>query len=161
MNFLTRVCLSPSRIRWAACVALGLLATFATSCGYVMCGTWEDDPKNWKRAFDFAKPDEIVVVHSKYWRSAHWSYECSWYFEIDPTPPVREKMFTENRLKRLSTEEAAQAKRDPGPQPPAWYAPKDIGRYEAWVYDDEQPQGNFKLFVDTESGHFFMNDYQL
>jgi hypothetical protein len=141
-------------------VALGLLATFATSCGYVMCGTWEDDPKNWKRAFDFAKPDEIVVVHSKYWRSAHWSYECSWYFEIDPTPPVREKMFTENRLKRLSTEEAAQAKRDPGRSRRPGTRPRTSAVTRRGCYDDEQPQGNFKLFVDTESGHFFMNDYQ-
>ena len=31
-------------------------------------GNWEDDPKNWYRAFNEEQPREVKVVHSKYWR---------------------------------------------------------------------------------------------
>lgn len=148
---------TPTRARLATLV---LLAVITAGCGYIMAGTWEDDPKNWGRAFQSEKPGDVVVVHSKYWRSAHWTYECAYSFEIQPTEELKQQLFTQNRLRRLSTEEAATAKRSLGPAAPAWFAPGDIGRYEAWVYQD-LPESNFKVFVDTQSGHLFLNDYQL
>ena len=37
--------------------SLLLAATLlSTSCGYVKSGTWDDDPRNWKRAFRSGKP---------------------------------------------------------------------------------------------------------
>jgi hypothetical protein len=146
-----------SRLRFAAIAALAVLST---GCGFIMAGTWEDDPKNWERAFHSTKPEEVVVVHSKYWRSPHWTYECAYSFEIDPTPEVKEKIFAQNKMRRLSAEAAAEARTRLGPKPPEWFAPKDTGRYEVWVYDD-LPRSEFKMFVDTENGHIFWNDYQL
>jgi hypothetical protein len=35
-------------------------------CGYFAAGTWEDDPHNWDRAFNSRKPDDVIVVHSKF-----------------------------------------------------------------------------------------------
>jgi len=143
-----------------AFTAFTAFVVLSTSCGYIMAGTWEDDPKNWERAFGSTKPEEIVVVHSKYWRSPHWTYECAYSFEIDPSPEVQEQIFTQNKLRKLSTEEAMEAKTRLGPKAPAWFAPKDVSRYEAWVYDD-LPHSEFKMFVDTENGHIFWNDFQL
>lgn len=149
----------PSRIR-ARFATIAVLVPLTFGCGYIMAGTWEDDPKNWARAFQSEKPEDVLVVHSKYWRSPHWTYECAYSFEIQPTAELRQQLFTENRLRRLTTEEATNAKKLLGPGAPTWFAPDDIGRYEAWVYAD-LPQSNFKVFVDTETGHLFLNDYQL
>ena len=57
-----------------------LLLTAA--CGYFSSGTWEDDPKNWKRAWGSSKPDEVVMPHSWYWRSPHWSREEAYGFQF-------------------------------------------------------------------------------
>jgi len=32
-------------------------------------GTWEDDPKNWYRAFNEEQPAQVKVIHSKYGKS--------------------------------------------------------------------------------------------
>jgi hypothetical protein len=52
---------------------LGWSLVLVTGCGYLKSGTWEDDPANWERAFRSAKPEDVAVVHSRCWRSPHWS----------------------------------------------------------------------------------------
>lgn len=141
---------------WARIAAISLLAT---GCGYIMAGSWEDDPKNWGRYFGSTKPDDVVVVHSKYWRSPHWSYEFGCFFEIAPTPELTKQLFTQNRLKRLSEDEVKAATMILRGTAPNWF-PKDLSRYEAWMYEDE-PESSFRVFVDPETGHLFMTDRQI
>ncbi len=50
-----------------------LAAIFLTGCHE--SGTWKDDKRNWQRIFRVAKPDDITVVHSWFWRSPHFTYE--------------------------------------------------------------------------------------
>jgi hypothetical protein len=57
-----------------------LVALCMAGCGYFASGTWNDDPRNWSRAFDTVKPPEVVVVHSTYSRFPHWTYEYEYYF---------------------------------------------------------------------------------
>ena len=72
-------------MRRTSSIALSLpVAIVIAGCGYFMAGTWEDDPGNWGRAFESTKPPDVAVVHSKYWRSAHWTYEFEYFFEIAP-----------------------------------------------------------------------------
>jgi hypothetical protein len=141
------------------CVALALLLTTA-GCGYFKSGTWEDDPKNWKRAFRSVKPPDVVVTHSLYWRSPHWTYEFQYFFEIEPNTELREQLFRENQLRRLEGAQAQQAKENSFGEIPAWFAPKPSSAYDIWVFGDE-PGRNFKVLIDKETGTLFLSDHQV
>src|SRR5438105_11071242 len=65
-------------------------------------GTWEDDPKNWYRAFNEEQPAQVKVVHSKYWRSNHFTYEFIYYFEVEATPEWKDKFVAKHNLKQVS-----------------------------------------------------------
>ena len=131
-----------------------------SGCGYFLAGEWEDDPDNWRRAFQSEQPPDVSVVHSWYWRSPHWSDEFQYFFEVVLTAELEEQLFTENRLRQLVGEEAAAAKGRYFVQPPAWFAPKSVSEYEVWVFADE-PRRNFTVFIDKASGNLFLTDYQV
>ena len=137
-----------------------LTLAFTTACGYVMSGNLEDYPKNWKRAFQSVKPPDVVVVHSKYWRSPHWTLEFEYFFEIAPNAALKTQLFTANKLRRVEGEEAERVRAKIFGDGPAWFAPKATSTYEVWVFDDE-PERNFKVLVDKSSGHMFINDFQV
>ncbi|MFN0006583.1 MAG: hypothetical protein ACKVXR_01645 [Planctomycetota bacterium] len=138
------------------CALLGL----ATSCGYVMAGTWEDDPENWDRYFETTKPGDVVVVHSKYSRLPHWTLEFRCFFEIVPTAELTNQLFTQNRLRRLMESEISEAESLLGGEDvPGWF-PEDLSRLEGWKYEG-YPGSNFRLFVDPATGHLFMTDEQI
>jgi hypothetical protein len=136
------------------------LVFFPLGCGYFEWGTWEDDSDNWERAFGTSKPDDVVVMHSKYWRSAHWTYECEYFFEIQRNEEFRKQLFGENELVRLEEPDAIRAKGDCFGEVPEWFAPKPGQEYEVWQYADE-PKGHFRLFVDKQTGNLFLTDYQI
>ena len=140
-------------------VCLGL-AFCLSGCGFFSSGTWEDDPGNWKRAFRSRKPDDVVVVHSKYWRSPHWTYEFEYFFQIEHNDKVKKQLFEQNEVVRLQGEEAEEAKKHFFDEPPKWFAPKAIQEYEVWVFRDE-PDRNFKVFVDKKTGCLFLTDYSV
>jgi len=141
--------------------AAAVLAVFLTSgCGYVMSGTWEDDPENWARAFESTKPPEVIVLHSKYSRSPHWSYEFQYFFEIAPNAGLEDQLITANKLRPLTVEEAAEERASLFSDPPPWFAPKSSASYEVWVFADE-PGRNFRALIDKASGHMFVTDGQL
>jgi hypothetical protein len=144
--------------RTASLLLLAVAVT--TACGYVMSGTWEDDPRNWKRAFQSVKPADVVVVHSKYWRSPHWSIEFEYFFEIAPNAALKAQLFTANRLRQVGGEEAKRIRARIFGDRPGWFAPKDVSAYEVWSFDGE-PERNFKVLIDKSSGHMFINDYQV
>jgi hypothetical protein len=142
---------------------LTVLVTFvflALGCGYFDAGLWEDDPGNWRRAFQSTAPADVVVVHSRYWRSPHWSYEFQYFFEIAPNATLQEQLFTENRLRQLSGAEAVEARGNVFGDPPAWFAPKNAADYDVWVFDDA-PERNFNVLVERNTGVMFLHDYQV
>jgi hypothetical protein len=141
-------------------VLLSVVLALSTGCGYVMSGTWDDDPKNWGRAFQSTKPPDVRVIHSRYWRSPHWSYEFEYFFEIAPNAGLKQQVLTANKLRQLVGEEAAAARGNRFRDAPSWFAPKSLESYEVWVFADE-PGRNFTLLIDRASGHMFMNDRQL
>jgi hypothetical protein len=142
-------------------IALLLLTfQFNAGCGYVKAGTWKDDPRNWNRAFESTKPSDVTVVHSEYWRAPHWTYEFEYYFEIWPNAKLKEQLFGKNKLRRVKGDEAAAIKKNVFGDAPSWFAPKDLAEYEVWVYEDE-PNSNFKVLIDKQSGVMFLNDYQV
>ena len=144
-----------SRITTVAVLVTSLLAA---SCGYIRSGKWEDDPDNWGRAFHSGKPQDVVVVHSEYWRSPHWSYEAGYLFELEPNAVLRRQLFSENRLRKLEGSELAI---DPRPcfKCPEWFAPKSLDSYEIWTYEGD-PR-NFRILIDKSTGHIYLGDYQI
>jgi len=142
-------------------ITLSLLLVLGNAgCGYVKAGTWEDDPENWNRALRSTKPPEVEVMHSRYWRSPHWSYEFEYFFEIGPNAKLKEQLFGKNKLQQVTGDEAANIKRNVFRDPPKWFAPNDVTEYEVWVLEGE-PNSNFKVLIDKKSGVTFFNDYQV
>jgi len=130
-----------------------------SGCGYFSSGTWENDPDNWERAFQSRKPDDVVVLHSKYWRSAHWTYEFQYFFEMERNDALQKQLFTQNKLVRLEGKDAITAKNNFFDESPAWFAPKTVDKYEVWVC--EETESNFRVFADKETGNLFLTDYQV
>jgi hypothetical protein len=145
---------------WTTGVCLAFVLLLSAGCGYVSSGTWDDDPANWKKAFKSQKPDDVVVVHSQYWRTAHWSYEAGYMFEIASNARLREQFFKENRLSRMVGPAAAEAKEMCFRKCPSWFAPKAVEAYEVWGYSDE-PKGNFRVLIDRTTGTMFLADFQV
>lgn len=151
-----------ARMRGQRLPALALAASLCVlvGCGYFMSGKWEDDPRNWHRAFGSVKPPDVIVLHSSYWRSPHFTFECQYFFEIQSNAALRKQLFEENRLIRMEGKQASEAKGDNFGEPPGWFAPGDTDQYEVWIYQDE-PRGHFKLLIDKRAGTIFMSDYQV
>jgi hypothetical protein len=141
-------------------VVLLIAVVVAGSCGYVRSGTWDDAPENWSRAFQSTKPADVVVVHSRYWRAPHFTYEAGYLFEIQPNAAMREQLFSRNRLRRLVDAEVAKASRPCFGECPSWFAPKPLDEYELWVYADE-PDSDFMVLIDKKTGSIFLGDYQV
>ncbi|MBZ5538523.1 MAG: hypothetical protein LAO31_21470 [Acidobacteriia bacterium] len=139
-------------------LAAFILAEFG--CGYFRSGTRLDDPGNWQRAFRSTKPADVVVVHSRYWRSPHWTFEFEYFFEIAPHEKLREQLFRENKLRRLSINEAARSRDKGYGSIPAWFAPKPPDNYDIWVHAEE-PRGDFQVIIDRETGTIFLSDRQV
>jgi hypothetical protein len=137
-----------------------VLALLFAGCGYLRSGSWSDDPDNWGRVFGSSKPPGVEVLHSFYWRSPHFTYEAGYFFAMRDTAGLRNELFSRNRLLRLPPEPAARARGECFGSIPEWFVPKSADRYEVWVYQDE-PRGNFRLFVDREDGTLFLSDHQV
>src|SRR5690348_10176314 len=106
-----------------------ILCVTLLTCSCHRSGTWNDDPKNWERAFSEHTPTNIGVVHSMYWRSAHWTYEYAYYFEV--TGAVRRVLLSDTNLVQLASTNASF---EHFGEKPAWFAPKPFEAYEVWGY---------------------------
>ena len=130
----------------------------ATACGYVRSGTWEDDPGNWRRAFRSNPPEYAVVVHSEYSRFPHFTYECEYYFELEPNEELKLELFSQNEMRSLDPSKLEPAISALGERPD-WFVPGPAENYDGWVYGDE-PTGNFHLFIERSTGKVFIADWQ-
>ena len=78
-----------------------VLVTSAVGCGYFRSGTWVDDPKNFARAWGYSKPDEIEMVRSWVWRSAHFTREESYFFQFRWHEELFEQFISANRMQAI------------------------------------------------------------
>ncbi len=145
---------------WVIGSTLAFIATLLSvnGCSILSSGTWEDDPGNWGRAFRATQPDHVVVLHSRYWRSPHWTLEFEYFFEIESNDTLREQLLTQNNLTQLDSKDAETAIKDFFGEVPIWFLPKAIDKYEVWVYED-QTDSHFRVFIDKETGTLFLTDY--
>ena len=88
--------------RWRLLVVVFALSIcLGCRCGYLPAGTWENDSENWRRAFGSAPPDGINVVNSWYWRSAYWTLEQEYFFEIEATDEIAQELVSSEGLHRV------------------------------------------------------------
>ena len=157
-------------IKWVLLALGSVAALFAIAC-FLMpdvmtffllqadsirhAGTWEDDPKNWYRAFNEKQPAEVKVVHSKYWRSNHFTYEYIYYFEVEATPAWRDAFLRRQNVERVSPSKAATYRQNNHSDlTPVWFAPDPVDRYDVW--DKAGYPGS--IWIDKTNGHIFFHD---
>jgi hypothetical protein len=137
-----------------------ILAVGLSACGYFQAGTWEDDPKNWERIFKSEKPQDIELLHSWYWRSAHWSYEFEYFLALRGTDNARRMLFGSNELELYDRVKHHAIRPDFfAHEKPDWFLPKPLDRYEVYVYAGE-PRGNFRIYLDRDTKDLFLTDFQ-
>lgn len=142
---------------------VGSIAGVVLIFGLLGChrsGTWADDSNNWSRAFGSTKPTDVIVVHSTYWRSPHWTCEFQYFFHVEANSALHHQLFTENKLEKIEGPDAKSATKHFFGDKPDWFLPKQADKYEVWKYKDE-PTGHFKVFVDTDNQDLFITDYQI
>lgn len=128
------------------------------SCGYLSSGTWENDDKNWERAYDFPLPDSIELLHSWYWRSPHWSLEQALYFEIKYNEGVKNSYILDPTIVELPYSDTIEI--NFFREKPKWFLPKSFKSYDIWK-GNKDSFDNFLLFIDKEEGNIFWTDCQV
>jgi hypothetical protein len=123
-------------------------------------GTWKDDARNWKRIFGVAKPDDITVTHSWFWRSPHFTYEYEYYLQVQKQPDLQKRLFAMNPMTEVVSEKELREVTAWSQHRPDWFAPKPIAQYQVWIYSNA-PGGDFRLLIDRETGDLFLSDCQL
>jgi hypothetical protein len=124
-----------------------------------VAGTWNDDPKNWYRAFEEEQPADVNIIHSQYWRSDHWTYEYMYFFEVQATPEWRDKFLKERNALPVPPDKARSFRTQVfGDSTPDWFAPDPVDIYEVW---DERPGYFGTIWINKDNGHIYFWDSQL
>jgi len=129
-----------------------LLVLVLSGCG----GTWVDDGRNFDRAFGFGKPPDVQVIHSYYWKSAHWSTEYRYFITLKPSSKFTTGL-TSPELMRGAIPDAA-AIDVCGDKRPQWFLPKPVMSYEMWV---SRSGAAYRVFRDKTDGTLFVCDERL
>lgn len=130
-----------------------MLLVLLTSC---TSGTWTDDPKNFKRVFDFSQPDDVKVLHSYYWRSPHWSTEYQYFIVLQPSQKFTSGLTAPQVVTPVTPDEKLLD--SCGERRPAWFLTKPISNYDVWL---SKAGGGYRLFRDKTDGTLFLCDEQL
>jgi len=129
-----------------------------SSCGYLSSGSWENDKQNWQRAYNTSVPDSIILIHSYYWKSTHWTLEQAMFFETEYNERIIKNFLSDSSLIKMNTADTTiitffEKK-------PKWFVPKPYHHYSIWK-GVKNNNDNFLLFLDQENRHLYWTDYQL
>ena len=139
--------------------AVGALLLGLALAACTRSGTWVDDPGNYERAFGQAPPKELQIRHSWYWRSPHFTREEAYYFQFGRHDQVMRGFIAANGLQPLANATSLILSDHSCFSRPAWFAPKPMGAYKAWVMPPNISQG--LILEDPTTGDFFMAACQL
>jgi len=141
----------PQRTKAAAVPAIFLLL-FPLACG----GAWVDDPRNFKRVFDFDQPPDVKVIHSYYWKSPHWTVEYRYYIALQGPRKFVDGL-TDPSL--MTSAVPDQKTIDScGDSKPDWFLPKSLSSYQTWI---PKADAGYRVFLDKEDGTLFVCDQRL
>lgn len=131
-----------------------IVAASLHSCS-LNSGSWEDDPGNWGRAFDGqTKPPEIKVIHSKYLRTPHFSYEAEYFFQIECPREFIDDWIRQDSL--MLTPPVDDRSLD-DPRRPAWFMPGSFLNYEIWMSDSNSGD-RFRIYRERSTGMAFLTN---
>lgn len=156
-RLLTRSCEASAQTRrlWAFALVLGL-ATW--SCGS-SAGEWTEDPENVERAWGIELPPDVVLEHSTYWRSPHFTCEEVYFFQFSPNQVVRQALIDANAW--MPKDAASFDRTDTCREIPTWFPPKPQSVYDAWSRSDDSTNPAGWVFEDRETGTWFVYACQL
>jgi hypothetical protein len=73
------------------------------------------------------------VVHSRYWRSDHFTVEFTYYFEVQAPPEWKDAFLKKHSLALVSPLTARSFRTDNhSDDTPNWFAPDQIDSYDVW-----------------------------
>lgn len=121
-------------------------------------GTWSDDPKNWERAWGDPKPADIVMPHSWYWRSPHFTREEAYFFEFQPNATLQKGLIGENSLRMIAPVTKTTVAPDYCFPKPVWFSPEPLDQYEIWQGGNVS---NIWLLRSRNSGEMYLYSCQL
>jgi hypothetical protein len=102
--------------------------------------------------------NQIKVVHSKYWRSDHFTFEYLYYFEVEATPEWREAFLKEKKLILVPTASAMSYRSTThSDATPSWFAPEPVDLYD--TYDLPGYPGS--VWINKSNGHIFFEEAHL
>jgi hypothetical protein len=139
------------RVRKVLLVVSCLTLWIAAGCG----GTWVDDDRNFKRVFDFDKPQDVTVVHSYYWKSSHWSTEYRYFIALRPPLRFVERLTDAKLMTPESPDEAMVSSCGDRPQ---WFLTEPLTNYQAWIPKSDD---RYRVFRDKTDGTVFVCDQRL
>ncbi|HSY18479.1 MAG TPA: hypothetical protein VK815_09110 [Candidatus Acidoferrales bacterium] len=126
--------------------------------GILHAGTWNDDPKNWRRAFGEDAPATVKVIHSKYWRSNHFTDEHICHFEVQATPEWKAAFLKKHGLVPVPPPTTSSLRtNNHSDYIPKWFAPGPADDYEVWA----QADGFSSVWINKTTGHIFFYDEQI
>lgn len=120
--------------------------------------TWEDDPKNWYRAFHENPPPGVKVVHSKYWRSNHFTYEYAYHFEVQATPEWKDTFLKSRGVERVASSRIPIVPATTRTNAIPWFRPGPIENYEIWDIPGHPGLTHYSIWIDKATGHIFFCD---
>jgi hypothetical protein len=123
-------------------------------CNY--SGTWDDDASNWSRAMGGqSQPLGVVVLHSRYTRSPHFTYEATYYFEFTAPEKFLQDWVAFQKLSSTHPTELNTPSQFGGKPP--WFIPKPLKDYDMWM-----PAGNgydnFRIYRDKVTKTMYVSD---
>ena len=130
-----------------------LMLLLLTSCS---SGTWIDDPKNFKRIFDFSQPDDVKVLHSYYWKSPHWTVEYRYFIVLQPSQKFTAGLIDPQLVTAVTPD--ATLLDSCGDRRPTWFLPKPMTNYDAWL---STASGGYRILRDKSDGTLFLCDERL
>ncbi len=137
-------------------IALGILLltiVLFTESFYIGAGTWDDDPRNWYRAFQEEQPPEITVCHSRYWGSAHWTEEHIYHFEIQAPPEWTAQFLSDNRAETTTSNWRFENNTSL-----PWFLPGPAEDYNVWCCTVRESRG-VRVYVNKRTGRIYLYHY--
>lgn len=117
-------------------------------------GTWQDDPRNWARAFNGAEKSAAIQVHRSYYtRSPHFTYEATYGFALSMPEPMLQELIRFNHLTRSET---LTRELQPSASLPDWFLPGPENRYIVWFAPNSSY--GFKIYQNRETSHIYIYD---
>ena len=123
-----------------------------TSCG----GTWENDDSCWEKTFGEEKPEDIELINSYFWKSAHWTYEFEVYMEMKYNQKWLIKMLDEYEMEATTAFSLHQI--GYSETKPSWFAPK---KEEDYVLLESQKLSEAKILIDKKTSMMYFTFNQL